>query len=188
MHVPRRVVTAITVTALTLSLGSGIATAQEQPASPPAVANNAAQYSEKVDIDEETLSKLNEARKSDGLDPLPDNTAELELGADGTVAAKDSSGDAIEVEDQPTDFATPQESGGDESERLVQAQGGDSVMKNAAQAVAGCVGGVIGFDAILEILERRVSYWTFVKWLGGKVGWGLAVSCVSGGVSAAMGW
>lgn len=180
----RKTATTLVIAALTVPLGTGAAAAQPTPA--PAPSNTVSHYSDTVDIDEKTLSKLNEARKSDNLPALPSDTAALELSNDGTVKAKDSSGTSIAVEDNPTDFTEPQQPSKQGAE--LRAEGGDSVMKNAAQAVAGCAGGVIGYDAILEILERRVSYWTFVKWLGGKIGWGLAVSCVSGGVSAAMGW
>ena len=193
MHVSRRAATTIVIAALTIPFGTGAATAQAQPIEENhAASSNVAQYTDEADadatkaVDKETLSQLNEARASDGLPALPEDTAALELREDGTVAALDSSGQAIAVEDQPTDFQSPQEPGNQDSE--LRAAGGDSVIKNAAQAVAGCAGGVIGYDAILEILERRVSYWTFVNWLGGKIGWGLAISCVSGGVSAAMGW
>lgn len=193
MHVSRRAATTIVIAALTIPFGTGAATAQTQPAEPrTAASSNVAHYAGEADadaaksVDKETLAKLNEARASDGLPALPDDTTALELRENGTVAAQDSSGKAIDVEDESTDFQTPQKPGPQDAE--LRAAGGDSVIKNAAQAVAGCAGGVIGYDAILEILERRVSYWTFVKWLGGKIGWGLAVSCVSGGVSAAMGW
>lgn len=185
MTFARKTATTIMIAALAVPLGAGAATAQAAPA-PAASSNAVSNYSDTVDIDEKTLSALNEARKSDDLPALPSDTATLELSNDGTVKAKDSSGKSIAVEDNPTDFTEPQQPGKQGAE--LRAEGGDSVIKNAAQAVAGCAGGVIGYDAILEILERRVSYWTFVKWLGRKIGWGLAVSCVSGGVSAAMGW
>ncbi|GAB3181096.1 hypothetical protein GCM10027060_11460 [Nesterenkonia halophila] len=60
-----------------------------------------------------------------------------------------------------------------------------------ASTIAGCAGGVIGYDAILSILEKRVSYWALVKFLGGKIGPGLAISCVAGAGGALatyMGW
>ena len=65
------------------------------------------------------------------------------------------------------------------------------VISGAAASIAGCVGGVVGYDAILSILEKRVSYWALVKFLGGKIGPGLAISCIAGaggGLATYMGW
>lgn len=60
-----------------------------------------------------------------------------------------------------------------------------------AATIAGCTGGVIGYDAILSIVDKRVSYWALVKFLGSKIGPGLAVSCIAGAGGALatyMGW
>lgn len=65
------------------------------------------------------------------------------------------------------------------------------VVSGLAATIAGCAGGVIGYDAILSILEKRVSYWALVKFLGGKIGPGLAISCIAGAGGALatyMGW
>ncbi len=74
----------------------------------------------------------------------------------------------------------------------VQAQSSSKgALGGIASTIAGCTGGVIGFDAILSILEKRVSYWALVKFIGGKIGPGLAVSCIAGAGGALavyMGW
>lgn len=60
-----------------------------------------------------------------------------------------------------------------------------------ASTIAGCAGGAIGFDEILDILERRASYWTVVKFIAKKTGPGLAISCIAGaggGLAIYMGW
>lgn len=54
------------------------------------------------------------------------------------------------------------------------------VVSGIARSLAGCVGGAVGYDQIMDILEKRVSYWTLVKFLGKKVGPGLAISCIAG--------
>lgn len=65
------------------------------------------------------------------------------------------------------------------------------VVSGIARSLAGCVGGAVGYDQIMDILEKRVSYWTLVKFLGKKVGPGLAISCIAGAGGALadyMGW
>lgn len=42
------------------------------------------------------------------------------------------------------------------------------VVSGIARSLAGCVGGAVGYDQIMDILEKRVSYWTLVKFLGKK--------------------
>ena len=65
------------------------------------------------------------------------------------------------------------------------------VLSAAAATIAGCAGGVIGYDTIMEILEKRVSYWNLVMFLAKKIGPGLAISCIAsagGALATYMGW
>ena len=74
---------------------------------------------------------------------------------------------------------------------VAEGQGDKGVLSAAATTIAGCAGGVIGYDTIMEIPEKRVSYWDLVKFLAKKIGPGLAISCIAsaGGVfSTYIGW
>ena len=65
------------------------------------------------------------------------------------------------------------------------------VLSAAAATIAGCAGGVICYDTIMEILEKRVSYWNLVKFLAKKIGPGLAISCIAsagGALATYMEW
>lgn len=75
--------------------------------------------------------------------------------------------------------------------RAAEEQQDKGVLSAAAATIAGCAGGVIGYDTILSILEKRVSYWALVKFLAKKIGPGLAISCIAGaggGLATYMGW
>ena len=75
--------------------------------------------------------------------------------------------------------------------RSAEGQDDKGVLSAAAATIAGCAGGVIGYDTILKILEKRVSYWALVKFLAKRIGPGLAISCIAGAGGALatyMGW
>lgn len=165
------------ITAVTLStavIGGGVAVAQPATTDADVASQTGASTVETVDA--ATISQVNSILAREGSQALPAETDKLGLSADNKLLAFDRAGQELAFVD-----STPQYRG---DIQLYE----DSFLQNATQAVVGCVGGVVGYDAILEILEKRVGYLAFVKFLAGRVGWGLAVTCASGAVSSAMGW
>ena len=142
-------------------------------------------------IDADTRTALSNLMASQGKPRLPQATSTIETTPSGGLIALDAQGNRL-GEWSLTSASTSTRAKGVFGTQPASADSAGSWLKGAARgfakAVAGCVGGVIGFDAILGVLEKRVSYWAFVKWLGGKVGWGLAVSCAAGAATAVLGW
>lgn len=131
-------------------------------------------------VNAKEIAIINHLRREEGLPNLPKEVDSISLDSNLKMKGFDKHG-------KPVDFSDHAVS--EKTQRQIQTyDSGDSFMKNAAQAVVGCVGGVVGYDEILDILQRRVGKLAFVKFLAKKVGWGLAISCVSGAVSVAMGW
>ncbi|MEL4177154.1 hypothetical protein MTQ24_10725 [Corynebacterium bovis] len=122
------------------------------------------------------IDEINELRAGEQLPPLPSDTAEVDITEGLQFVAYDSRGRKLKIKDPRPKI--------DDATMSIY----DTVMQNAAQAVVGCVAGVVGYDDILSILEKRVSKLTFVKFLGKRVGIGLALSCAGGAVASAMGW
>lgn len=127
-------------------------------------------------LSQREIDEINNLRADEQLPPLPSNTAEVNITDDLQFVAFDSHGRKLKIEDP-----RPKIDGTTISTY-------DTAMQNAAQAVVGCVAGVVGYDEILSILEKRVSKLTFVKFLAKRVGIGLALSCAGGAVASAMGW
>ncbi|WP_162873029.1 hypothetical protein [Austwickia chelonae] len=136
-------------------------------------------------LDDSMRVKLSDFLQKTGHSPLPASAVTLHTKPNADLVAYDAKGNLVETWSLST-------LSGEESAELMSLRGPADWLKGAARAfaksVVGCVSGVVGFDAVLSILEKRVSYWAFVKWLGGKVGWGLAVSCASGAATAVLGW
>ena len=140
-------------------------------------------------VEEGELKKLNADIEAAGGKTLPEGTIEYGFNDKGDAVAVDADG-----KETVLDSAASMESqlSSPETQTLAAEKAGDKgVLSGAAASIAGCVGGVVGYDAILSILEKRVSYWALVKFLGGKIGPGLAISCIAGaggGLATYMGW
>ncbi|WP_293829920.1 hypothetical protein [uncultured Corynebacterium sp.] len=140
-------------------------------------------------VSENDLKQINEDIESAGGSPLPAGTVEYGFNADGDAVAIDSNG-------RETVLSSAKKMDAELNSVLVQTrsaadQDDKGVLSAAAATIAGCAGGVIGYDTILEILEKRVSYWALVKFLAKKIGPGLAISCIAGAGGALadhMGW
>lgn len=140
-------------------------------------------------VSENDLKQINEDIESAGGSPLPAGTVEYGFNADGDAVAIDSNG-------RETVLSSAKKMDAELNSVLVQtrsAEGQDDkgVLSAAAATIAGCAGGVIGYDTILKILEKRVSYWALVKFLAKRIGPGLAISCIAGAGGALatyMGW
>lgn len=154
---------------------SGVSLANAEP-----VQHAPIEQSGKFKVSAKDVSIINHLRREEGLPSLPKEVDSIKLDSDLKMKGFDKNG-------KPVSF--PDHAVSSKAQKQIQTyDSGDSVMRNAAQAVVGCVAGVVGYDEILDILERRVGKLAFVKFLAKRVGWGLALSCVGGGVSAAMGW
>lgn len=154
---------------------SGLSLANAEP-----VQHAPIEQSGKFKVSAKDVSIINHLRREEGLPSLPKEVDSIKLDSDLKMKGFDKNG-------KPVSF--PDHAVSSKAQKQIQTyDSGDSVMRNAAQAVVGCVAGVVGYDEILDILERRVGKLAFVKFLAKRVGWGLALSCVGGGVSAAMGW
>ena len=120
---------------------------------------------------------------------MPAGTVEYGFNADGDAVAIDSNG-------RETVLSSAKKMDAELNSVLVQTRAAEDqddkgVLTAAATTIAGCAGGLVGYDTILEILEKRVSYWALVKFLAKKIGPGLAISCISGAGGALatyMGW
>ncbi|WP_288751055.1 hypothetical protein [uncultured Corynebacterium sp.] len=140
-------------------------------------------------VSENDLKQINEDIESAGGSPLPAGTVEYGFNADGDAVAIDSNG-------RETVLSSAKKMDAELNSVLVQtrsAEGQDDkgVLSAAAATIAGCAGGVIGYDTILKILEKRVSCWALVKFLAKRIGPGLAISCIAGAGGALatyMGW
>lgn len=135
---------------------------------------------ENIKASAKEISIINHLRREEGLPDLPKEVDSISLDSDLKMKGFDKNGKPVDF----SDHAVPEK-----TQRQIQTyDSGDSFMKNATQAVVGCVGGVVGYDEILDILQRHVEKLAFVKFLAKRVGWGLAISCASGAVAVAMGW
>lgn len=140
-------------------------------------------------VSENDLKQVNEDIESAGGSPLPAGTVEYGFNANGDAVAIDSKG-------RETVLSSAEKMNAELNSEPVQTraaanQNDKGILSAAAATIAGCAGGVIGYNEILEILEKRVSYWTLVKFLAKKVGPGLAISCIAGAGGALatyMGW
>lgn len=126
----------------------------------------------------------------EGMEPIASNARWIGTTSAGHLIAMDAAG--VVVKSPQVRGAQLFEIAPHDAKDVYQTAGFGSWLKGAARAFAraivGCVGGVIGYDTILGILERRVSYWAFTRWLAGRVGWGLAISCAAGAATAVLGW
>lgn len=140
-------------------------------------------------VSENDLKQINADIESASGSPLPAGTVEYGFNANGDAVAIDSNGrETVLSSAKKMDAELNSEP---LQTRAAEAQGDKGVLSAAAATIAGCAGSVIGYDAILEILEKRVSYWTLVKFLAKKIGPGLAISCIAGaggGLATYMGW
>lgn len=171
-----------------------VASAEAAPATPEVECAETHQVPTTSGADRETVSEndlkqINEDIESAGGSPLPAGTVEYGFNAHGDAVAIDSTGRETVLSPAKTmDAELKSES---IQTRAAEEQEDKGVLSAAAATIAGCAGGVIGYDAILEILEKRVSYWTLVKFLAKKIGPGLAISCIAGaggGLATYMGW
>lgn len=110
--------------------------------------------------------------------PLPAGTVEYGFNANGDAVAIDSNG-------RKTGLSSAKKMEAELNSEPVQTraaedQDDNGVLSAAAATIAGCAGSVIGYDPILEILEKRAPYWALVKFLAKKIGPGLAISCIAG--------
>lgn len=140
-------------------------------------------------VGEGELEKLNEEIEAVGGKPLPEGTVEYGFNDNGDAVAVDADGKET-VLDSAASMESQLNTPSVET-MAAEEQDDKGVLSGAAASIAGCVGGVVGYDAILSILEKRVSYWALVKFLGGKIGPGLAISCIAGaggGLATYMGW
>lgn len=115
------------------------------------------------------IDEINSLRADERPPPLPSDTAEIGITEELQFVAYDSHGKKLKIEDPRPEI----------DDATISTY--DTAMQNATQAVVGCVAGVVGYDEILSILEKRVSKLTFVKFLAKRVGIGLAISCAGGG-------
>ena len=140
-------------------------------------------------VSENDLKQINADIESASGSPLPAGTAEYGFNANGDAVAIDSNGrETVLSSAKKMDAELNSEP---IQTRAAEAQDDKGVLSAAAATIAGCAGSVIGYDAILEILEKRVSYWTLVKFLARKIGPGLAIGCIAGAGGALatyMGW
>lgn len=140
-------------------------------------------------VSENDLKQVNEDIESAGGSPLPAGTVEYGFNANGDAVAIDSNG-------RETVLSSAEKMNAELNSEPVQTraaanQNDKGILSAAAATIAGCAGGVIGYNEILEILEKRVSYWTLVKFLAKKIGPGLAIGCIAGAGGALatyMGW
>lgn len=140
-------------------------------------------------VSENDLKQINEDIESGGGSPLPAGTVEYGFNANGDAVAIDSNGrETVLSSAKKMDAELNSEP---VQTRAAEEQDDKGVLSAAAATIAGCAGSVIGYDTILEILEKRVSYWSLVKFLAKKIGPGLAISCIAGaggGLATYMGW
>lgn len=121
------------------------------------------------------IDEINSLRADERPPPLPSDTAEIGITEELQFVAYDSHGKKLKIEDPRPEI----------DDATISTY--DTAMQNATQAVVGCVAGVVGYDEILSILEKRVSKLTFVKFLAKRVGIGLAISCAGGGSGVGYG-
>ena len=160
------------IMALTLPV-AGAQVAHANPAEPAVVQEDLALYR----VSDAELDALNQLRAEDGLSSLPDSVEVIYLDDDLRVQAIDAAGNPVLIEDDAVkadDVATFRDS--------------EYFINLAADIVFGCVGGVVGYNTIVDLLEGRAGKWALVKFLAKKVGWGMAIGCVGGSVSRVMGW
>lgn len=166
-------------------LGTGVAGAA---ASVPSEAERAADELQHSQIlDDASREEVNEDLETSGQETLEEDAYALGF---------NTSGDAIIVLDDGSEVLLASSEAMEEelasaSEEEASSADRSGALTGLAATIAGCGGGVIGYDAILSILEKRVSYWALVKFLGSKIGPGLAISCVAGAGGALatyMGW
>lgn len=120
---------------------------------------------------------------------MPAGTVEYGFNANGDAVAIDSNG-------RKTVLSSANKMDAELNSVPVQTMAAEDqddkgVLSAAAATIAGCAGGVIGYDTIMEILEKRVSYWNLVKFLAKKIGPGLAISCIAsagGALATYMEW
>ena len=129
--------------------------------------------------------RLNKLLASHGYQTVSSNATKIGTTTSGSLITYSSSGNQLQEIRFSAEVGRSVAQGA-----VTQAAGGwlQGLARAFARAIVGCIGGVIGFDTVLAVLERRVSYWAFVRWLGGRVGWGLAVSCAAGAAAAVLGW
>lgn len=138
------------------------------------------------------LDTFNAMIAREGVTPLPLDTSAIGTAADGSLVAYDAEGSELHVpkvvtsepvlESQPPSF----KAGFQTVDGFGSWLGGAA--RAFARAIVGCVAGVVGYDTVLSILEKRRSYWAFTRWLAGRVGWGLAITCASGAATGVLGW
>lgn len=155
------------------------------------VAEQAAEDLVVVDtLGSEATSEINEDLEASGQEPLSDDAYAVGINNSGDVVAIEDDGTEVTLESASAideevqaaeDLAATAEAETDEAstESGVSTQD-KGFLTAAASSIAGCLGGVVGFDAVLSILENRVSYWALTKFLGSKVGPGIAISCIAG--------
>ncbi|WP_337447447.1 hypothetical protein [Corynebacterium pseudokroppenstedtii] len=148
---------------------------------------------ERQTVSKDELAQLNKNIELVGENPLPEGTVEYGFTDNGDAVAIDDSGQKTillsatdmnsELDRGTFQYKAESEENDDDDDK--------GVLSGLAASIAGCLGGVVGYDQIVDILKKRVSYWTLGKFLGEKVGPGLAISCIAGAGGALatyMGW
>lgn len=138
-------------------------------------------------VSKDDLAQLNKNIELAGGYPLPEGTVEYGFADNGDAIATDASG-------QETTLLSATEMNSELDKGIIQYSAESEededddkgVVSGIARSLAGCVGGAVGYDQVMDILEKRVSYWTLVKFLGKKVGPGLAISCIAGAGGGAL--
>lgn len=164
-------------------------------ASVPSVAEQAAADLENSQVlDEAAREAINEDLTAVGQETLTADAHALGFNAEGDAVVVLDDGSEVQLAsaesmEEEMAVASTAEAGIESGAQTQSSSKG--ALGGIASTIAGCTGGVIGFDAIVSILEKRVSYWALVKFIGGKIGPGLAISCVAGAGGALavyMGW
>ncbi|MDO5618852.1 hypothetical protein [Kocuria sp.] len=191
----------IPATGLILSLaltGATAASASAAQHSKGVAASEAADIDLIETLDAQSIHQVNTEIAAVGGAQLPSDTVAFGFNDTGDAVAVDAAGNETILESaasmnealeapSPSPSSLPTASGA----MAASAESDKGVLTGLAATLAGCGGSVIGYDAILSILEKRVSYWALVKFLGSKVGPGIAISCIAGAGGALatyMGW
>lgn len=188
--------TAASAGALTLSLSLGAmapAFAETKEAGAGITASERANIEMIETVDAATIESINSATSSSGSSQLPKDTVAFGFNSNGDAVAVNHAGQETllsSAQDMEAEMESlPRQSAG--GAPMVQVGSDKGIIGAAASTIAGCAGGAIGYDEILDILERRASYWTVVKFIAKKTGPGLAISCIAGaggGLALYMGW
>lgn len=127
-------------------------------------------------VDSQSIQEINEEIAIVGGTGLPSNAVAFGFNTNGDAVAVDAAGNETILESAVTMDAqldaTPQSSPTGDGQTLAataNASDDKGVLTGLVATLAGCGGSVIGYDAILSILEKRVSYWALVKFLGAKL-------------------